>query len=166
MKKYFPVMWVLLVLGLLGYGLFSPDSEGSYAALGKPARAFELKDTHNQKFIFDGTPERLTVVNFWAAWCGPCHQEAPDLRKVSDQYQGRVDFVGVGLDDPEPIKTFVADYGLKYPNLTDAHSKVGIDYGIGSIPVTLIIRPDGTVSYHKLGAVTAAELSRALDGML
>jgi thioredoxin 1 len=42
--------------------------------------------------------ERPTVVDFWAAWCGPCKMVAPELEKLAEKYEGNVDVVKVDVD--------------------------------------------------------------------
>jgi thioredoxin 1 len=42
--------------------------------------------------------ERPVIVDFWAAWCGPCKMVAPELEKIADKYDGSVDVVKVDVD--------------------------------------------------------------------
>jgi cytochrome c biogenesis protein CcmG, thiol:disulfide interchange protein DsbE len=49
------------------------------------------------------------VINFWASWCGPCKQEAPELRRFSDQIGHRANLVGVDWNDrPDNARAFIA----------------------------------------------------------
>lgn len=42
--------------------------------------------------------ERPVVVDFWAAWCGPCKMVAPEMEKIAKKYEGKVDVVKVDVD--------------------------------------------------------------------
>jgi thioredoxin 1 len=42
--------------------------------------------------------DKPTVVDFWAAWCGPCKMVAPELEKLAEKYEGSVDVVKVDVD--------------------------------------------------------------------
>ena len=42
--------------------------------------------------------DRPTVVDFWAAWCGPCKMVAPEMEKLAEKYDGKVDVVKVDVD--------------------------------------------------------------------
>lgn len=75
-----------------------------------------------------GTPvPNLTILDFNAVWCGPCRQFAPVFRQAAENYNGRVTFVSVDIDN--------------YP-------QVMLAYNIGqSIPAVVFIKPDGTFTY-------------------
>ena len=94
---------------------------------------------------FDSTVESgVTLVDFWAEWCGPCHMIAPAVEKLSDEYKGRVKFGKLNVDDA--------------PN-------TAAQYGIRSIP-TLLIFKGGEVSEKIVGVVADDKIAKALDKVL
>lgn len=152
------------LVGLLAYGLLSsnPDRDPPNALLGKPAPTFALTDTlgktHDLSALKGKGP---VVVNFWASWCVPCRQESPLFAKLSN-LPSNVQFLGVLYNDQKAgAEEFSREYGLKYPTLLDPGSKVAMRYGIGQVPVTYIVDPQGQVVYHKLGPVTDEQEFRA-----
>ena len=71
-----------------------------------------------------GTPQTLgngnvTVVEFWATWCGPCRMSIPHLTELAHKYQGKVNFVGVSISESKPedyttkVPSFVKEFGDK-----------------------------------------------------
>jgi thioredoxin 1 len=66
--------------------------------------------------------KRPVLVDFWAAWCGPCKQVAPELDKLATKYEGKIDIIKVD---------------------TDANPQLVRHFNIMSIPTLAIFRPDG-----------------------
>ncbi|MDF3835560.1 TlpA disulfide reductase family protein [Cupriavidus basilensis] len=110
---------------------------------------------------------KTVVVNFWAPWCGPCVEEMPDLAALHKEYSGRkVEFVGIGIDSATNIQQFVKKVPVNYPLAVAgfAGTELSRNFGnaAGGLPYTVIIAPDGTVSYRKMGRVSPEELRTAL----
>jgi thiol-disulfide isomerase/thioredoxin len=88
----------------------------------------------------------VTVLNFWATWCGPCRIELPELQKLYDQLAGK-GFVVAAINvegRPAWVKPFFARMGLTMPLYTiDA----GTDrlLGVTTIPFTVLLDRDGRV---------------------
>ncbi|MEL4419535.1 thioredoxin, partial [Shewanella algae] len=58
--------------------------------------ALELTDANFQSTVLDS--DKLTVVDFWAEWCGPCKMIAPILNEVADEFDGRVVIGKLNID--------------------------------------------------------------------
>lgn len=156
MNRFIVPAILLALVGLLAYGLLSsnPDRDPPNALLGKVAPTFALSDTGGRVHDLTALKGKPLVVNFWASWCVPCRQESPLFAKVSNT-PSNVQFLGILYNDqPSEAEKFSREYGLTYPTLLDPGSKTAILYGIGQVPVTYIIDPQGNVVYHKLGPVT------------
>lgn len=111
---------------------------------------------------------QLVVVNFWASWCGPCVREMPALTAMATKYASLgVKFVGIGVDNPDNMRTFLQHVPVHYPIYVAGAS--GIDRAralgddAGGLPYTVIIDAAGRVRWAKLGEIDPDGLSQAVD---
>ena len=123
-------------------------------------------------FTFDdGTgPEALTalagkpvVLNFWATWCEPCRDELDAFEKLRANYGDAVRVLTISGEAPGVARAFLRERNIDLPVVEDATQKIFAAYSVSPIPVTLVLRPDLTVSYVSIGQITWAELRGAVD---
>ena len=93
---------------------------------------------------------KVTIIDFWASWCGPCRQEMPSLVKTYDEYKDKgLGIIGVSLDeDKEQWIGAVSAMGMTWTQLSDLqgwHNSAAQMYGIQAIPFTIIVDNEGKV---------------------
>jgi cytochrome c biogenesis protein CcmG/thiol:disulfide interchange protein DsbE len=101
---------------------------------------------------------RPVLVNFWATWCGPCVDEAPALAVLARAYGGKVQFVGVDIQDSVgAARAWVRKYGWTYPSVADPTK--AIENGLGFIgqPVTVVYDASGTKVLTLAGSFVALQ---------
>lgn len=106
---------------------------------------YEGKLTRLSDFV--GAGRKLTVVDFWASWCGPCKREIPFLIDVYNRYKEQgVEVVGVATwDEPQATLKAIEALGIPYPQIINAQ-RLGSDaYGIQGIPEIMLLGADGTI---------------------
>jgi len=104
----------------------------------------------------------VTIVNVWASWCIPCHEEAPLFMKVAQDKRIRV--VGVNYkDQPEKALNFLKRYGNPFAAVgVDASGRAGIEWGVYGVPETFVVGRDGNIAYKLVGPLTPDNIDTVL----
>jgi thiol-disulfide isomerase/thioredoxin len=111
----------------------------------------------------------VTVVNFWASWCGPCHAEQPTLEAVWKRYKDRgVRFVGIDIREHiAAARGFIDLYGVTYPSINNFDSGLAYKFRTLFVPSTYVLDRRGYVAARINGAtVAASSLTDLLDAEL
>lgn len=103
------------------------------------------------------------VVNYWATWCEPCKDEMPRLVEAADAYEGRVNFLGVDVEDGEEAAlAFVREVGIPFPSVADPRGEIRRAEEIVGLPTTQFFRSDGELAFVHSGEIEADELEERL----
>ncbi len=114
--------------------------------------------------IRDFIGDRPVVVNFFASWCPPCIGEMPDFETVSQELTGKVDFLGIAVQDrPEDATEIVERTGITYDWTRDIRGDIVGAAGVVQMPTTMFISPDGTVRKVQGGALDPDELRDLIE---
>jgi thiol-disulfide isomerase/thioredoxin len=112
----------------------------------------------------------VTVVNFWAQWCGPCQSETPGLVQLYQLiHRQGVDFLGIDTNDVRgAARTFAKDSGITYPLIYDQQGEVALTLGNipGDLPFTVLVDKHGRVAAVYIERFTMKDLQGALDQLL
>ncbi len=112
----------------------------------------------------------IIVLNFWATWCAPCRREIPLLNALQSEYADQgVQFVGLAIDDPEPIRRFIQDVPIEYPNVYGMQNALDVAaaYGNsrGTLPYTVIIDRDGNIAERLSGEVHREDIVPIIEDL-
>jgi cytochrome c biogenesis protein CcmG/thiol:disulfide interchange protein DsbE len=105
----------------------------------------------------------VTLVNIWASWCVPCHDEAPLLDQMAKDT--RIQIAGINYKDaPDNARRFLNRYGNPFAAAgVDANGRTSIDWGVYGVPETFLIGRDGAIAYKLVGPITAENLAKVLQ---
>ena len=105
---------------------------------------------------------KVSVVNVWASWCVPCHDEAPLLTELGKDK--RLQLVGINYkDSAENARRFLGRYGNPFSMVgVDGNGRGSIEWGVYGVPETFIVGREGTIVYKLVGPVTSANFDRVL----
>jgi cytochrome c biogenesis protein CcmG/thiol:disulfide interchange protein DsbE len=104
----------------------------------------------------------VTVVNVWASWCVPCHDEAPLLLQLaSDQ---RLRLIGINYkDDADNARRFLGRYGNPFAATgADQNGRAAIEWGVYGVPETFVVGRDARIAYKLVGPITPANFQSVL----
>jgi len=147
----------------------APGFEPVARSENRPAPGFHMPAVNGGRSIdlrdFRG---RIVVLNFWASWCGPCRQEAPQLQRAWETYRDRgVQFLGADeRDDSKDALAFQHEFAITYPSISDPRGELEDAYRVVGIPSTVLISKDGRIVYRFLGKVDEGILGHALESLL
>ncbi len=104
----------------------------------------------------------VTLVNIWASWCVPCHDEAPLLEALSADKRIRI--VGINYkDQPDNARRFLGRYGNPFVAAgADGNGRASMEWGVYGVPETFIVGRDGAIAYKLVGPITEGNLARVI----
>jgi cytochrome c biogenesis protein CcmG/thiol:disulfide interchange protein DsbE len=110
-------------------------------------------------------PAKPLLVNWFASWCGPCQDEAPQLAALA---ASGLPIWGIAYEDDEAsIKSFLATHGTPYQRLgSDASGLTAINWGVYGVPETYLIDKTGIVRWRYAGALTPDLVTSTLQPLL
>jgi cytochrome c biogenesis protein CcmG, thiol:disulfide interchange protein DsbE len=109
--------------------------------------------------IFKG---KVSVVNVWASWCVPCHDETPLLTELAKDK--RLQLVGINYKDtPDNARRFLGRYGNPFGAVgVDSNGRAAIEWGVYGVPETFVVGREGTIVYKLVGPITPDNIDTVL----
>jgi thiol-disulfide isomerase/thioredoxin len=131
-----------------------------------PVPAFSAVDIGNRPVDTASWSGRVTLLNFWATWCGPCRAEIPDLIELQQKYSGRLQVIGIADDSsPEVVRQYAAEFGINYPNVM-LNSEIRSQFRVRAIPTTYVIDPQGRVVQRHVGQINTPVVEQEIRALL
>ena len=166
-----PLLAFAALAALFWFRLGSGDpSKIPSALIGRPAPQTSLPPLEG--LVAGGAPVpgldpatfkgKVSVVNVWASWCVPCHDEAPLLTELARDK--RLQLVGINYKDaPDNARRFLGRDGNPYGTVgVDGNGRAAIEWGVYGVPETFVVGRDGTIVYKMVGPVTPDNVNTVL----
>ncbi|OFY44605.1 MAG: hypothetical protein A2X18_03255 [Bacteroidetes bacterium GWF2_40_14] len=117
--------------------------------IGAAAPVFTLVSDKGEQLSLASIKKRLTIIDFWASWCGPCRAENPNLIALYSKWRDKgLEIISVSIDkveDKDKWLKAIQDDKLTWLQVLDEKGTVNKDYGVTAIPRTFLVDESGKI---------------------
>lgn len=139
---------MILVLSAGMVGITSDESASTEKApvVGKIAPDITTRTLDDKLFKLEDYRGHLTLVVFWATWCGPCNAEIPHLKAAHEKFEEKgLVVASISREDTETIREHADKKEMNWTLLRDIGAKAGTAYKVRYIPSMFLVAPDGRI---------------------
>ncbi|RSD27823.1 TlpA family protein disulfide reductase [Mesobacillus subterraneus] len=161
-KKLGPIIVIAAVIGVLGF-LVSGLGGKVAAQPGDQAIDFELKDVDGKVYKLSDFKGQPVVLNFFATWCGPCIDEAPELEAFGKEYKDAKLLILAKGESKKRMDKYIGESGSQLTYLLDTKEEISKDYNVIGQPETIIIDGNGIIVERFSGPTTKENLIQMIS---
>jgi thiol-disulfide isomerase/thioredoxin len=146
--------------GIAGCGGSKADTKtaassegGEQLSVGSAAPDLSIQTINGKgKISNDSLKGQIAIIDFWATWCEPCKTAFPKLEEISKKHAGKVEIVGISVDDEQGnVATFAKENGATFAIGWDEGHSLAERWKVKAMPTTVILDPSGTVRHVHAG---------------
>ncbi len=127
-----------------------------------PPPDFAIPSPQGTRYLSD-LRGRVVVIDFWASWCQVCTDEMKDFVRAQQSFGDRLAVLTVSPDSHDVAATYFRFSNISLPVVEDSAGTISRAYAVSKIPVTVVLDPNGNVSYVSVGALDWNELRGAIE---
>jgi thiol-disulfide isomerase/thioredoxin len=119
---------------------------------------FSVRDLDGRSIASASLRGKVTIINFWATWCGPCRAEIPDLVALQTKYRDQLQVIGISEDEAgeDIVRRFAAAHNVNYPIVMVTPELEKIFPGVHALPTSFVIDREGRLVQKHVGMLMAA----------
>ena len=159
-----PTILFVVLCGFLFRGLSLDPSLVPTALIDKPVPYFDLDelDDRTDPLSSVNLKGKVTLVNVFSSWCGPCRIEHPLLLEIAAR--GQVALHGINYkDEPVAARAWLDDLGNPFERIgVDRDGRVSIELGVYGVPETFLIDSTGRIRYKHVGPISENDWNKHL----
>ncbi len=151
-KKYYDAIDVSLKENKHAKNIKTKLESIKAVAIGQKAPEFSAKNTDGKTVSLKKSLGKITIIDFWASWCGPCRQENPNVVALYNEFHEKgLNIIGVSLDregDATKWKDAIAKDKLTWTHVSNLkfwEDPIAVQYGVKSIPATFLLDANGVI---------------------
>lgn len=152
MRRRLPALCMAFALLPLGVGRAESGAARSedYAAVEHALLELQAEDLDGRLWTHADLRGRITLVDFWATWCGPCVRELPFLKRARELYDDEFQILGISLDtfSRGELRAWMAREGVLWPQIharRGFHDELARAFGIDRLPTNFLLDQEGRV---------------------
>jgi cytochrome c biogenesis protein CcmG, thiol:disulfide interchange protein DsbE len=162
MKKETLVKLIVLagVMALfIFFALSLRQQSAAVTGVGEVAYDFELEDLDGNMQKLSDYKGQVVILNYFATWCTPCVDEAPELEAFEQEYGKQYKLLIIDRGETrDRVKKYIAKYKTTSTYLFDYNHKISKQYNVVAQPETFVIDQDGIIREHHIGPITKNDL--------
>ncbi len=131
---------------------------------GKRAPAFSITTLDGERLSLAELRGKVTLLNFWGTWCGPCRREMPEFQRAYDEWAARgFEILAIAYNDSEAaMSEFRDEFALSFPLALDDSGVINDSYAIQTRPSSYLLDKDGIIVARHFGVLAQAQLDDLL----
>lgn len=159
---------VVIALFAASYSFLRTHRRNLGQAQSPLAPALSFADLNGNTLRLSDYKGRVLLVNFWAAWCGPCTAEIPQFVAMQQKYGPEgLQILGISIDDDErELRSFYRNKAVNYPVVIGNQAITDGFGGVLGLPTTFVIDRDGRIHAKQVGATDFSALELEVKRLL
>lgn len=150
---------LILLIGMFSFFAYSLVSKAKHTDIGDQAYNFKLPNLDGSTTKLSDFRGQVVVLNYFATWCTPCKDEAPELEAFEKDYGHQYKLIMVNRGETmDRVKTFLKKYNTPAAYVFDYNAKISKLYNVTGQPETFVIDKKGVIREHYNGPVTEMQL--------
>lgn len=161
-KKIVPVCVIVAVIAVIGFLMSGLEGKATTTA-GDQAIDFELQGMDGKTYKLSDFKGQTVVLNFFATWCQPCIDEAPELEAFGAEYKDAQLIIIAKGESRKRMEKYISEANSKLLYLLDTKEETSKDYSVIGQPDTLIINKEGIIVERFTGPTTKKKLQDLIE---
>ncbi|UOQ93993.1 TlpA family protein disulfide reductase [Halobacillus shinanisalinarum] len=155
LRKIIRITSLIAILAGFTYVAINLGQNSTAAEIGDPAPDFTLEDMDGNMVSLSDYQGQFVVLNFFASWCPPCREEAPELQDFEEQYGDQAKLLFLDRAEPKvSVQEHIEEFNSTSTYLLDYNDSMAKPYGVRGQPETFFIDEKGVIRYHHVGPMT------------
>lgn len=154
-RKLVRVAIIMLIGVAFTYLAINLGKNTTAAEVGEEAPDFTLEGMDGDMISLRDYKGEFVILNFFASWCPPCREEAPELQAFEEEFGDQAKLLILSRAEPKiQVEKFIKEFESTSTYVLDFNDSMAKPYGVLGQPETFFIDENGIIRYHHVGPMT------------